>query len=144
MSDSRDFKKEYNAFLKKVPYQTAVIDGVEVRYQYGGKDGAPVILFFNGLEMQEMWMPYAEKLGKEYRFLIYEYPFHTTSADGQIDFAAKLLKALSIEKVILSICGERYRFSFRRKTCSKKRIRTVLQIYSGNWMQKSSVFPAGM
>lgn len=101
MNDSRDFKKEYDAFLKKVPYQTAVVDGVEVRYQYGGKDGAPVILFFNGLEMQEMWMPYAEKLGKEYRFLIYEYPFYTTKADEQIDFAAKLLNALSIEKVIL-------------------------------------------
>ena len=101
MNDSRDFKKEYDAFLKKVPYQTAVVDNVKVRYQYGGKDGAPVILFFNGLEMQEMWMPYAERLGEKYRFLIYEYPFHTADADEQIDFAAKLLKALSIEKVIL-------------------------------------------
>lgn len=101
MNDSRDFKKEHDAFLKKVPYQTAVVDGVKVRYQYGGRDGAPVILFFNGLEMQEMWMPYAERLGKKYRFLIYEYPFHTAGADEQIDFAAKLLKALSIEKVIL-------------------------------------------
>lgn len=101
MNDSRDFKKEYDAFLKKVPYQTAVVDGVKVRYQYGGKEGAPVILFFNGLEMQEMWMPYAERLGEKYRFLIYEYPFHTASADEQVDFAAKLLKALSIEKVIL-------------------------------------------
>ena len=101
MNDTRDFKKEYDAFLKKVPYQTAVVDGVAVRYQYGGHAGAPVILFFNGLEMQEMWMPYAERLGKKYRFLIYEYPLHTTNADEQIDFAAKLLKALSIEKVIL-------------------------------------------
>ena len=50
--------------MKKVPYQTAVVDGVEVRYQYGGQAGAPVILFFNGLEMQEMWMPYAERLGE--------------------------------------------------------------------------------
>ncbi len=101
MDDSRDFKKKYDALLKKVPYQTAVVDNIKVRYQYGGRDGAPVILFFNGLEMQEMWMPYAEKLGKKYRFLIYEYPFHTAIADEQIDFAAKLLKALSIEKVIL-------------------------------------------
>lgn len=46
-------------------------------------------------------MPYAERLGEKYRFLIYEYPFHTASADEQVDFAAKLLKALSIEKVIL-------------------------------------------
>ena len=81
MNDSRDFKKEYDAFLKKVPYQTAVVDNVKVRYQYDGKDGAPVILFFNGLEMQEMWIPYAEELGKKYRFLIYEYPFHTADAD---------------------------------------------------------------
>lgn len=101
MDHNRDFKKEYDAFLKKAPYQTAVVDGVKVRYQYGGKDGAPVILFFNGLEMQEMWMPYAERLGKNYRFLIYEYPFYTTNADEQIDFAAKLLKTLSIKKVIL-------------------------------------------
>ncbi len=101
MNDNRDFKKEYDAFLKKVPYQTIVVDNVKVRYQYGGKDGAPVILFFNGLEMQEMWMPYAERLGKEFRFLIYEYPFYTTKADEQIDFAKKLLKALAIEKVIL-------------------------------------------
>lgn len=101
MNDSKNFKKEYDAFLKKVPYQTIVIDNVKVRYQYGGKNGAPIILFFNGLEMQEMWMPYAEELGKTYRFLIYEYPFHTTKADEQIDFTAKLLKALHIEKVIL-------------------------------------------
>ena len=101
MDDRRDFKKEYDGFLKKVPYQTAVVDDVKVRCQYSGKDGAPVILFFHGLEMQEMWMPYAEKLRKEYRFLIYEYPFHTTNADKQIDFTAKLLKTLSIEKVIL-------------------------------------------
>ncbi len=49
--------------------------------------------------MHEMWMPYAEKLGKKYRFLIYEYPFHTANADEQIDFTTKLLKALSIKKV---------------------------------------------
>lgn len=101
MSNNRDFKKEYDVFLQKFPYQTAVVDGVRVRYQYGGKDNAPVLFFFNGLEMQEMWMPYAENLGQRYRFLIYEYPFHTTNADEQIDFAARLLKTLSIEKVIL-------------------------------------------
>ena len=60
-----------------------------------------MLLFFNGLEMQEMWMPYAEKLRGKYRFLIYEYPHHTTSPEEQIDFAANLLKKLSIEKVVL-------------------------------------------
>ena len=31
---------------------------------------------------------------------------------------------------------EKYRFSFLRRTFSKRRIRTVLRIYSENWMQK--------
>lgn len=35
MNDNRDFKKEYDAFLTKFPYQTAVVDNVKVRYQYG-------------------------------------------------------------------------------------------------------------
>lgn len=48
-----------------------------------------------------MWMPYAEKLRERYRFLIYEYPHHTASPEKQIDFAANLLKKMSIEKVVL-------------------------------------------
>ena len=46
-------------------------------------------------------MPYAVKLCAKYRFLIYEYPFHTAKADEQIDFASHLLDALSIKRVIL-------------------------------------------
>ena len=101
MCNTRNFRKEYDAFLQRFPYRTAVIEGIKVRYQYGGKENAPVLLFFNGLEMQEMWMPYAEKLRGKYRFLIYEYPHHTASPEEQIDFAANLLKQLSIEKVVL-------------------------------------------
>ena len=32
----------------------------------GGKENAPVLLFFNGLEMQEMWMPYCVYMLKYY------------------------------------------------------------------------------
>ena len=39
MNDSRDFKKEYDAFLEKVPYQTAIVDEVKVRYQYVWRQG---------------------------------------------------------------------------------------------------------
>lgn len=101
MSETRNFKTEYKAFLQKNPYQTAEINGIKVRYQFGGKEGAPVLLFFNGLEMQEMWMAYAQHFGRDYRFLIYEYPRHTTVPDGQIDFAFALTKKLGIDRVIL-------------------------------------------
>ena len=101
MCDTRNFRKEYDDFLQRFPYQKAVVDGVKVRYQYGGREAAPVLFFFNGLEMQEMWMPYAEGLRDRYRFLIYEYPRHTADPEKQIDFAAKLLEKLSIEKVVL-------------------------------------------
>lgn len=57
------------------------MNGVKVRYQYGGKEGAPVVLFLHGLEMHEMWMKYALHLSENYRFLNYEYPMHTIVAD---------------------------------------------------------------
>ena len=50
----RDFKVEYRGFLKQYPFQTIDVDGIKLRYQYGGKEGAPVIVFFHGLEMHEM------------------------------------------------------------------------------------------
>lgn len=53
MSEMKNFKTEYQTFLQQYPYQTIEIDGVKTRYQYGGKEGAPVILFFHELEMQE-------------------------------------------------------------------------------------------
>ena len=77
------------------------MDGKKVHYQYGGKEGAPVVLFFHGLEMHELWAPYALHLSKNYRFLNYEYPLHTIQADEQIDFARVLLQKLSIDQVIL-------------------------------------------
>ena len=101
MEEARNYKTEYAAFLRQYPYQTIAVDGVKVRYQYGGKEGAPVLLFFHGLEMQEMWMPYAKHFSKNYRFLIYEYPLHTVKPDEQMAFAFHLLQALGIQRVIL-------------------------------------------
>lgn len=101
MQETRDFKTEYRAFMQEYPYSTITVDGISVRYQYGGKEGAPVLLFFHGLEMQEMWMAYAMHFAKDYRFLIYEYPMHTVDVDAQMDFASHLLQQLSISQVIL-------------------------------------------
>lgn len=97
----RDFREEYKAFLREYPYKTIEVDGVTIRYQRGGKEGAPTVLFFHGLEMQEMWMPYALHFREKYGFLIYEYPFFTVKPEEQIDFLRKLLDKLSIEDVIL-------------------------------------------
>lgn len=97
----RNFKTEYQAFLQKYPYKTVEVNGISVRYQRGGKEGAPVLLFFHGLEMQEMWMAYAQYFSREYGFLIYEYPHHTVILEEQMDFASELLKELAIKEVIL-------------------------------------------
>ncbi len=35
----RDFRAEYKAFLQQYPFQTIDVNGVKVRYQYGGKEG---------------------------------------------------------------------------------------------------------
>ena len=54
MNQTRNFRTEYEAFIQKYPYKTIDVNGVKVRYQYGGKKDAPVLLFFHGLEMQEI------------------------------------------------------------------------------------------
>ena len=59
MNQTRNFRREYKAFIQKYPYKTIDVNGIKVRYQYGGKKDAPVLLFFHGLEMQEMWTAYA-------------------------------------------------------------------------------------
>ena len=97
----RDFREEYKAFLREYPYKTIEVDGVTIRYQRGGKEGAPTVLFFHGLEMQEMWMPYALHFCEKYGFLIYEYPFCMVKLEEQIEFLRKLLDKLGIEEVIL-------------------------------------------
>ncbi len=97
----KDFREEYKAFLNEFPFSTVEVNGMRVRYQYGGKDGAPVLLFFHGLEMQEMWMPYAQYFKDACRFLIYEYPKHTAKADEQVDFVKVVLQKLQIESVML-------------------------------------------
>lgn len=97
----RDFREEYKAFLREYPYKTIEVDGVTVRYQRRGKEGAPTVLFFHGLEMQEMWMPYVLHFREKYGFLIYEYPFFTVKLEEQIEFLRKMLDKLGIEEVIL-------------------------------------------
>ena len=97
----RDFREEYKAFLREYPYKTIEVDGVTVRYQRGGKEGAPTVLFFHGLEMQEMWMSYALHFREKYGFLIYEYPFFRVKLEEQIEFLRQMLDKLGIEEVIL-------------------------------------------
>ena len=45
----------------------------------GFETAAPTETKYDPYEMQEMWMPYAEKLRKRYRFLIYEHLICTFS-----------------------------------------------------------------
>mgnify|MGYP000234246270 FL=1 len=44
MGKTRDFEAEYKAFLQKYPYKIIEVNGIKIRYQYGGKEGAPVFL----------------------------------------------------------------------------------------------------
>lgn len=103
MSEMKNFKTEYQTFLQQYPYQTIEIDGVKTRYQYGGKEGAPVILFFHELEMQEAWMPYALHFCENYQFLIYEYPLQISNVDEQLAFTLALLKKLAIRQVKMKL-----------------------------------------
>ncbi len=97
------FGEDLKLFLEKHPYKTADIGGVKYRYILTGETCRTTIVAFNGLEMQEMWIKYAEKLSDEYGFLIIEYPRELKTNKAQAKCLHALLKKLGIENPVL--CG---------------------------------------
>ena len=99
----KTFQEDLDEFLKKYPYDTIDVDGVTYDYILTGAKNRPVLVGFNGLEMQEMWIKYAEELADEYGFLIFKYPLELKTNEEQARGLHKLLEKLSIQKPIL--CG---------------------------------------
>lgn len=97
------FGEDLKSFLEKHPYKTADIGGVKYRYILTGETGRTTVVALNGLEMQEMWIKYAEELSDEYSFLIIEYPQELRTNAGQAKCLHALMKKLGIEKPVL--CG---------------------------------------
>ena len=97
------FGEDLKNFLEMHPYKTADIGSVKYRYILTGETGRTTVVAFNGLEMQEMWIKYAEELSDEYRFLIIEYPQEISTNAGQAKCLHALMKKLGIEKPVL--CG---------------------------------------
>ena len=143
MNDSRDFKKEYDAFLQKVPYQTAVVDDIKVRYQYGGVY-AQIFAKRHPGSVSAMILTTTLTVNSDYVRDIRKERFSTPVFLLLLKLVpAKTERTIRLSRNgILRICGEKYRFSFRKKTCSKKRIRTALRSCSESWMRKFSMFRA--
>lgn len=121
MNDSRDFKKEYDVFLQKVPYQTAVVDGIKVRYQYGGVY-AQIFAKRHPGSVSAMILTTTLTVDSDYVRDIRKERFSTPVFLHLLKLVpAKTERTIRLsKKVILRICGEKYRFSFRKKICSKK------------------------
>lgn len=143
MNDSRDFKKEYDVFLQKVPYQTAVIAGIKVRYQYGGVY-AQIFAKRHPGSVSAMILTTTLTVDSDYVRDIRKERFSTPVFLLLLKLVpAKTERTIRLSKNgILRICGEKYRFSFRKKICSKKRIRTALRRCSESWMRRFSMFRA--
>lgn len=84
MREAKNFNSEYIAFMQEHPYKSNDINGINIQYILGGRTDRPVLVFFHGLEMQEMWIKYADFFQNDYGFFIYEYPLHTTVLDEQL------------------------------------------------------------
>ena len=97
------FGEDLKSFLEKNPYKVADIGGIKYRYILTGESNHTTIVAFSGLEMQEMWIKYAEDLSDEYGFLITEYPRELKTNKEQAKCLHSLLKKLGIEKPVL--CG---------------------------------------
>ena len=95
------YSEEEKAFLTSHHYTEGVIDGHHLRYVISGPENAQAIVFFNGLEIQQMFMRYVETFEQEYRTLIIEYPTDTKRNDEQLSVIHSLLEKLNIVNPIL-------------------------------------------
>lgn len=79
-----------------------MIDGHHVRYVLSGTKNARPIVFFNGLEIQQMFMRYVAAFEDEYRVLMIEYPTDTNSNDEQLSVIHSLLEKINIKSPIIA------------------------------------------
>lgn len=97
----KTYQEEEKEFLKEHTYVEDVIDGHPLRYVVSGREDAKAIVFMNGLEMQQMFMRYAQAFEEEYRTLIIEYPTDTKTNDEQLSVIHSLLAKLDIKNPII-------------------------------------------
>ena len=95
------FAEEYRQYVTEHLYKSITADGYQFRYILDGEKTKQPIVFFNGLNMQEMWIPYMKALSKDHRVLMMEYPVEPKTNNELLDAIKALLDRLSIKKPVI-------------------------------------------
>ena len=90
------FRDEYTEYISAHPYKTADA----FRYILDG-DAEQSIVFFNGLNMQEMWVPYMKAFSGTHRVLMMEYPTAPKTNNELLDAIHALFGKLGISKPVI-------------------------------------------
>lgn len=93
-NDLKDYEKQ---FLK----QTKIINKVKFEYRLGGEGEKAIVLLVGGLGMSDILCNHAREFAKDFKVLLFDYPY---SFDNNIDLAdgiATLIRELGIGKVAL-------------------------------------------
>ena len=95
------FADEYRHYITENPYKSINAGGYSFRYITDGDTNDKTIVFFNGLNMQEMWIPYMKAFAKDHRVLMMEYPVEPKTNNELLDAIKALLDRLGIEKPVI-------------------------------------------
>lgn len=95
------FSEELSSFRQSHKYEEHTVGNYTFRCVVSGDGSDPAIVFFNGLEMQEMWIKYAAAFESDYRVVILEYPTETKTADELISGVNSLLNSLNIKNPVI-------------------------------------------
>lgn len=90
--------KEYEKVFRK---QMKIINGVKFKYRLAGNGEKTLVLLVGGLGMSDGLYNHAKEFAKEFRVLLFDYPYGYKTNIALVDGIALLIKELNLGKVAL-------------------------------------------
>lgn len=96
-----NFEQDMKEYEKVFPKQMKIINGVKFTYRLAGNGEKTVVLLVGGLGMSDGLYNHAKEFAKEFRVLLFDYPYGYKTNIALVDGIASLIKELNLGKVVL-------------------------------------------
>lgn len=96
-----NFEQDMKEYEKLFSKQTKTINGVKFTYRLGGNGEKTLVLLVGGLGMSDGLYNHAREFAKEYRVLLFDYPYGYKTNIALVDGITSLISELNLGKVVL-------------------------------------------
>lgn len=96
-----NFEQDMKEYEKVFPKQMKNVNGVKFTYRLAGNGEKTLVLLVGGLGMSDGLYNHAKEFAKEFRVLLFDYPYGYKTNIALVDGIASLFKELNLGKVVL-------------------------------------------